>query len=229
MRHYKAPDGMYIYIHRLIYDIQIAKLLGSMWRELPASEKQIWKRRQEQARREHEALYPDYKYAPLSASGGPDDQQKGIEEQMREDYPATPARSIASGTGMLTTPQTQSAVRLPGSCFTSPQYISAATPASLDNQGTSQRPSIDTFDSTVTHPAAESIINAADTVDANFFSLDFEALCHSRDYLSTRMSTLVDPDLSPVLPKCDYEKLSATPGDPALEDLLNWEPDEEDY
>ncbi|KAH6651812.1 high mobility group box domain-containing protein, partial [Truncatella angustata] len=47
---------------------ELSKLLGTMWRELPAPEKLVWKRRQEQARKEHETLYPGYKYEPKPAS-----------------------------------------------------------------------------------------------------------------------------------------------------------------
>lgn len=82
---------------------RIAKLIGAMWRELPEAEKLVWRRRQEQARREHETLYPHYKYEP-SQTWGKGENVEGDEEKSQQHEPATPPRSTADS--YIMTPHT---------------------------------------------------------------------------------------------------------------------------
>jgi hypothetical protein len=40
-------------------------MIGEMWRALPKDEKEIWKLRQARAKREHQEIWPEYKYDPV--------------------------------------------------------------------------------------------------------------------------------------------------------------------
>ncbi|KAI1851888.1 hypothetical protein JX266_002741 [Neoarthrinium moseri] len=89
----------------------VSKLIGKMWSNLTGAEKQIWKKRQQRAKREHQMLFPGYKYDPKQ----PREKKEGDENEDEEQAPntSTPSKRIVNGLkapSMLTPMYTPSAL-----------------------------------------------------------------------------------------------------------------------